>query len=248
MRGFPEDDRSSKTLKEVIRKYLERVANINNLGDVLRQVRLHSKPAAMKFEDLDKAHRWRLPEQGAGKLNRSWSNRSSNSSLSRIRGNTRLNMKRLNRTFISCRCSSTVVMQSIGATAPLLKYSRVREIKTRRGMQRTVAWNWDTSRRHESACPCLGSVGTTKGTVSRVTRAKTVAVTTVTGRMRGAVGATTINMEEDVNVLVTTAGVADTIAIGQGVIDTVSVAKVIAEMRRGSAKMAILIICPVNNR
>ena len=52
MRDFPEEQRSSETLKEAIRSYLERVANIKNLGDVLiRQLRLRSKPAATKVDN-----------------------------------------------------------------------------------------------------------------------------------------------------------------------------------------------------
>ena len=52
MRNFPKEEHSEDTLKEVIRKYLERVANIKKLGDVLiRQLRLRSKQVAMKFDD-----------------------------------------------------------------------------------------------------------------------------------------------------------------------------------------------------
>ena len=71
-RDYPEAERFSETLKEAIQKYLEKVANIKNLGDVLiRQLRLRTKPAAMKFDDyfasigMDEAHRRWLPGQEA---------------------------------------------------------------------------------------------------------------------------------------------------------------------------------------
>ena len=51
-RDYPEAERSDETLKKAIQKYLEKVANIKNLGDVLiRQLRLRTKPATMKFDD-----------------------------------------------------------------------------------------------------------------------------------------------------------------------------------------------------
>ena len=60
VRNFPENERSAETLKEAIRQYLEKVANIRKLGDVLiRQLRLRSKPAAMKFDDyLARREEW----------------------------------------------------------------------------------------------------------------------------------------------------------------------------------------------
>ena len=60
VRNFPENERSADTLKEAIRSYLERVANIKKLGDVLiRQLCLRSKPAEMKFDDyLARRQEW----------------------------------------------------------------------------------------------------------------------------------------------------------------------------------------------
>ena len=60
MGNFPEDERSEETFKEAVQEYLERVANIKNLGDVLiRQLRLSTKPAAMKFDDyLARRQEW----------------------------------------------------------------------------------------------------------------------------------------------------------------------------------------------
>ena len=59
-RDYPEAERSDETLKKAIQKYLEKVANIKNLGDVLiRQLRLRTKPAAMKFDDyLARRQEW----------------------------------------------------------------------------------------------------------------------------------------------------------------------------------------------
>ena len=59
-RDYPEAERSDETLKQAIQKYLEKVANIKNLGDVLiRQLRLRTKPAAMKFDDyLARRQEW----------------------------------------------------------------------------------------------------------------------------------------------------------------------------------------------
>ena len=60
VRDYPDSERSETTLKEAIKAYLEKVANIKNLGDVLiRQLRLRSKPAAMRFDDyLARRQEW----------------------------------------------------------------------------------------------------------------------------------------------------------------------------------------------
>ena len=52
VRDYPDDQKNETTLKEAMKTYLEKVANIKNLGDVLiSQLRLRSKPAAMRFDN-----------------------------------------------------------------------------------------------------------------------------------------------------------------------------------------------------
>lgn len=47
---FSKDERSDDTLKEAIHKYLERFANIKNLGGaIIRKIFLRTKSAAIKF-------------------------------------------------------------------------------------------------------------------------------------------------------------------------------------------------------
>ena len=60
VRDYPDDEKNEETLKVAMKTYLEKVANIKNLGDVLiRQLRFRSKPAAMRFDDyLARRQEW----------------------------------------------------------------------------------------------------------------------------------------------------------------------------------------------
>ena len=49
---YPTDDRTVDSFKEAQQKYLEKVAEVKNLGDILiRQLRNNKKPAVVGFED-----------------------------------------------------------------------------------------------------------------------------------------------------------------------------------------------------
>ena len=49
---YPITDRTVDRFKEAQQKYLEKVADVKNLGDILiRQLRNNKKPAAVKFEE-----------------------------------------------------------------------------------------------------------------------------------------------------------------------------------------------------